>query len=160
MAITVLKDVMIEADALDRYFEGRVPVDLWRAYNAVQGHAPFDFVQVPFVLSNGRPRPADITIREVNGLKWVFVHDRPRGLSTFDKEGLPPGKDWRYLKIPQGTQLPEGLTVIRDELNERWGAVHYTLAPSCDMLLSRFVELLTRLAHDLVQGAPKQGIGP
>jgi len=160
MAVTVLKDVMIEANAFDRYFEGRVPVDLWRAYNISKGQSPFDFVQTPFVMSNGRPRPADIAIREVNGLKWVYVRDRPRGLSTFDKEGLPAGKDWRYLKIPEGTQLPEGLTIIRDELNERWGATHYTLAPACDMLLSRFVELLARLAHDLVQQAPTKDVAP
>jgi Tse2-like ADP-ribosyltransferase toxin len=160
MAITVLKDVMIEANALDRYFEGKVPVDLWRAYNLARGEAPFDFVQVPFVLSNGRARAADIAIREENGLRWVYVRDRPRGVSLFDKEGLPPGKDWRYLKIPQGTALPEGLTIIRDELNTRWGATHYTLAPACDMPLSRFLELLARLAHQLVQQTPAEGTAP
>lgn len=160
MAITVLKDVMIEAGALDRYFEGKVPVDLWRAYNVANNQSPFDFVQAPFVLSNGRPRPADITIDEVNGLKWVYVRERPRGLSLFDKEGLPPGKDWRYLRIPQGTQLPEGLTLIRDERNERWGATHYTLAPAQDMLLSRFLELLARLAHELLHAKPAQGTAP
>lgn len=160
MTITVLKDVMIEANALDRYFEGKVPVDLWRAYNVGQGQSPFDFVQAPFVLSNGRPRPADITIREVNGQKWVFVRDRPRGLSTFDREGLPQGRDWRYLKIPQGSQLPDGLTIVRDELNERWGAVHYTIAPAHDMPLSRFVELLARLAHELIQKSQTRKAAP
>lgn len=88
MAIAVLREVMIEADDLDRYFEGKVPVDLWRAYN----------------------------------------------------------------QIPRGTELPDGLVIVRDELNERWGATHYTLAPAYDMPLSQFVELLSHLARTLARG--------
>jgi Tse2 ADP-ribosyltransferase toxins len=146
---TVLKDILIEAHMLDRYFEGQVPVDLWRAYNIVKGTSPFEFVEHPTVLSNGRVRPADITIGEVNSRKWVFVKDRPRGLSTFDKPGLPPGKDWRYLKIPAGTQLPDGLAIVRDERNERWEATHYTIAPAYDMPLAQFKALLERLVHNI-----------
>lgn len=149
MKITVLKDVMIEAHSLDRYFEGVVPQTLWRAFNPSKGTEPFDFVEAATLLSNGRVRPADIAIREVNKVKWVFVKDRPRGLSTFDKPGLPPGKDWRYLRIPAGTKLPDGLTIVRDELNERWGATHYTIAPAMDMPLSQFKDLLARLAQTL-----------
>ena len=157
MNITVLKDVMIEAGRLDRYFEGFVPVTLWRAYNIAKGSGPFDFVEQAMVLSNGRPRPADITIREMQGRgKWVFVQDRPRGLSTFDQPGLPPGKDWRYLRIPAGTQLPEGLTIIKDELNERWQATHYTIAPAYDMPLDNFKALLARLGEILAAAEKAQ----
>jgi hypothetical protein len=152
---TVLKDILIEAHLLDRYFEGYVPVDLWRAYNIVKGTNPFDFVEKATVLSNGRVRPADITIGEVNSRKWVFVKDRPRGLSTFDKPGLPPGKDWRYLKIPAGTLLPEGLTIVRDERNERWEATHYTIAPAHDMPLAQFKALLERLVHNIAAASEK-----
>jgi hypothetical protein len=34
-----------------------------------RGHAPFDFVEQGFLLSNGRVRPADITIKEVANQK-------------------------------------------------------------------------------------------
>jgi hypothetical protein len=144
---TVLKDVMIEAHSLERYFEGHVPVDLWRAYNLSKGTGPFDFVEAATILSNGRVRPADIAIKEVDGTKWVLVRERPRGLSTFDKPGLPPGSDWRYLRIPAGTRLPEGLTIVRDELNKRWGATHYTIAPARDMPLVQFKALLAQLGR-------------
>jgi hypothetical protein len=79
--VKVLKDIYIEAGEVDRYFEGRVPTELWRA----KRNAPsfFSFVEEEFMMSNGRLRPADITIREVSGTKWVFVEKRPRGLSTF-----------------------------------------------------------------------------
>jgi hypothetical protein len=63
----------------------------------------------------------------------VQVKDRPRGLSTFDKPGLPRGRDWEYYKIPKGTKLPVGLVIVRDEFNEDYGATHYTwhLLPTC-----------------------------
>lgn len=32
--IKVLKDVLVTKNQLDRYFDGSVPVDLWRAFNA------------------------------------------------------------------------------------------------------------------------------
>lgn len=28
---TILRDILIEAHLIDRYFDGQVPVDLWRA---------------------------------------------------------------------------------------------------------------------------------
>jgi hypothetical protein len=84
-----------------------------------------------------------------------FVKERPRGLSTFDKPGLPPGRDWRHLKIPAGTKLPDGLTIVKDELNERWGTTHYTIAPATDMPLSQFKALLAQLGQ-LLASAPAE----
>ncbi len=77
MTISVLKDVLISRDQIDRYFESSVPVNLWRAMNVKMNRHPFEFVEKPFVLSNGRPRAADITIEMVNDEKWVKVKDRP-----------------------------------------------------------------------------------
>jgi len=147
----VLKDVCIEAGQVDRYFEGQVPVALWRGKR--KGTKPFDFVEEGFILSNGRPRPADITIRELAGTKWVFVQERPRGLSTFDKQGVPPGRDWEYYLIPAGTELPAGLAVVRDEYNTLYGATHYTIAPAHDMTLSQFKSLLSVFANLIARKA-------
>ena len=153
MSVTVLKDVLIAKGKIDRYFEGAVPVNLWRALNRKSGLSAFDFVEKAFVLSNGRPRPADITIESRNGNKWVCVNQRPRGLSTFDKQGLPKGKDWEYFKIPQGTVLPEGLAIVKDEYNTRFDATHYTIAPAYDMPLAQFKSKLQQLANSLIKEA-------
>ncbi|WP_226664739.1 hypothetical protein [Microbulbifer aggregans] len=153
MSIKVLKDVLIEKGRLERYFEGSVPKDLWRALNRKQGGSPFDFVEKAYKLSNGRPRPADIKIEHQNGEPWVFIKDRPRGLSTFDKKGVPTGKDWEYFKIPGGTDLPEGLAIVEDEYNERFKATHFTIAPAYDMPLAQFKNKLKLLANKLIKEA-------
>jgi hypothetical protein len=153
MSITTLKDVLIEKDQLDRFFDKLAPVDLWRALNRKSGSQPFDFIEKGFVLSNGRPRPADITIERRGNEDWVCVKNRPRGLSTFDKKGLPKGKDWEYFKIPKGTELPEGLAIVQDEYNTRFEATHYTIAPAFDMPLSQFKSKLLQLAQKLIKEA-------
>ena len=153
MQVTILKDVLIEKDKLDRYFDGKTPVDLWRALNKKSAQGVFDFIEQGYVLSNGRPRPADIKIEDIQGVKWVRVKDRPRGLSTFDKAGLPKGKHWEYYKIPKNTVLPEGLAVVKDEYNSRFEATHYTLAPAYDMPLDQFKAKLQELATLLIKEA-------
>ena len=115
MTINVLKDVLISKNQINRYYEGATPLNLWRALNAKRNTHPFEFVEQPFMLSNGRPRPADIKIEKIQGKKWVIVRDRPRGISTFDKPGVPPGKDWEYYIIPKGTVLPYGLAIVKRE---------------------------------------------
>ena len=153
MTTNVLKDILIAKDRIDRYFEGATPVTLWRAVNVKRGVQLFELVEQPFTLSNGRPRPADITIETIGGEKWVKVKDRPRGLSTFDKPGVPAGKHWEYYKIPKGTPLPHGLAIVRDEFNTNYQATHYTIAPAFDMPLSRFKLLLNRLAQLVLKEA-------
>jgi hypothetical protein len=153
MAVMILKDVLIARDQVDRYFEGVTPLNLWRALNVRLNQHPFQFVEDPFVLSNGRPRPADITIETVSGQKWVKITDRPRGISTFDKPGVPRGKNWEYYRIPMGTRLPDGLAIVRDEFNENFGATHYTIAPAFDMPLARFKMLLNQMAQQIIREA-------
>ena len=145
MSITLLKDVLIAKGQLDKYFDGNVPLNLWRSMNIKKNKEIFEIEEQGFVLSNGRPRPADIKIELRNGVKWVFVKQRPRGISTFDKAGAPSGKDWIYFKIPKGTVLPAGLAIVKDEYNNYYGAVHYTIAPAHDMPLEQFKMLLRKL---------------
>lgn len=153
MSIIILKDVIIAKGQVDNLFEGQVPTNLWRALNRKSGQDVFDFVEQPMVLSNGRPRPADIKIELRGGVKWVCVKQRPRGISTFDKPGLPAGKHWEYYKIPKGTVLPEGISIVKDEYNTRFGATHYTIAPSYDMPLAQFKLKLEQLASKLMKEA-------
>ncbi|MCW8126397.1 hypothetical protein [Microbulbifer halophilus] len=56
MTVTVLKEALIEKGALESYFDGEVPTNLWRALKRNSGNQVFDFVEEPFILSNGRPR--------------------------------------------------------------------------------------------------------
>lgn len=161
MSVTVLKEVLITAGKLDRYFEGVVPLNLWRACNRKRASSQaqktgniFDFVEEETILSNGRPRPADITIEtRIGGAKWVSVKNRPRGVSTFDKPGCPKGKDWEYFRIPQGTVLPMGLAIVRDEFNSSFEATHYTIAPAYDMPLEQFKGLLVQLLKHVIKEA-------
>ncbi len=147
MEINVLKDILIEKGQVDKYFEGLTPnTNLWRAVKVKYKGSPFDFVEEAYILSNGRPRPADIKIEAIQGVKWVKIKDRPRGVSTFDKSGVPPGKGWRYYEIPKRTKLPEGLAIVKDEKNSRFDATHYTIAPAKDMPLAEFKDLLNDLA--------------
>ena len=153
MSVVVLKDRLLEQGQIDRYFEGSVPVDLWRALKKSQKGGIFDFVEQECTLSDGRPRPADITIVDRRGEKWVEVRQRPRGLSTFDVLGAPPGDGWNYYRIPAGTVLPAGLCIVRDEFNPRYNATHHTIAPACDMPLATFKKLLVDLAALVVEEA-------
>lgn len=153
MSITVLKDVLIEKGMIENYFDGKVPTNLWRAFKRNSGKQILDFVEESFILSNGRPRVADIKIETRNGEKWVFVKDRPRGVSTFDKPGVPDGKGWDYFRIPKDTVLPEGLAIVKDLYNTRFQATHYTIAPAYDMPLSQFKSKLNALANSLIKEA-------
>ncbi len=151
METKLLKDLLLQQGMVDRYFEGHVPTHLWRALNNKKPASLFAMVEEPFMLSNGRPRPADVRIFDNNGQKWVSVSDRPRGISTFDAPGVPEGKDWSYYRIPAGTVLPAGLAVVRDEYNTRFSATHYTIAPAHDMPLTMFKLLLNQLATSAIR---------
>jgi hypothetical protein len=153
MGIKVLKDILVQAGRVNDYYEGCVPLNLWRALNRRKPSGLFDLVEDPFILSSGRPRPADIQIVIRAGIKWVSVSQRPRGVSTFDKPGVPPGKDWSYYRIPAGTVLPPGLAIVRDEYNSRFDATHYTIAPAYDMPLAQFKLLLNMFAKNAVREA-------
>lgn len=153
MSMTILKDVLVEKGMLESYFDGQVPTTLWRALKKKSGKAVFDFIEEPFILSNGRPRLADIQIENRGATKWVTVKERPRGVSTFDKPGVPTGNGWEYYRIPEGTVLPDGLAIVKDNYNNKFEATHYTIAPAWDMPLSQFKSKLSILAASLIKEA-------
>jgi hypothetical protein len=45
MSVTLLKDVLISCGELDRYFDGRTPVHLWRAHDTRKMAHPMDLVE-------------------------------------------------------------------------------------------------------------------
>ena len=145
MESTTLKDVFISLGELERYFDGIVPVNLWRGLNVKRSAALFDLIEKPFKMSNGRVRKPDITIEN----DWVKVKHWPRGISTFDKQGVPRGKDWVHYKIPAGTYLPKGLAIVKDSYNESFLATHYTIAPAYDMPIETFRILLKKFASEI-----------
>lgn len=149
MEATILKDVFISQGDLERYFEDYVPVNLWRGLNVKKNVGLFDLVEKPFKMSNGIVRKLDINID--NG--WVRVKDWPRGVSTFDRQGVPGGKDWAHYRIPAGTKLPKGIAIVKDSYNESFQATHYTIAPAHDMLLNSFKMLLNELAKNAIKVA-------
>lgn len=153
MTVTVLRDVLIQTNKLNMYFEDTTPVDLWRAKNRKSTANVFEFFEENTVSSNGRPRQADINIEKRNGVKWVSVKRQPRGISTFDRSGLPKGKNWEYYRIPKDTVLPDGLAVVKDQYNTMFQATHYTIAPAFDMPLTQFKNLLSVLVQRIIREA-------
>jgi len=146
MGFTVLKDLLISLGRLEDYIGGTVPVNLWRSHDTRLGGHPMDFVEKDYLLSDGRPRPADITIEpDAAGVPWVRVKQLPAGLSTWDKPGVFKNKAWRFYRIPKGTALPKDLVIIKDHFSERYGATHYTIAPAREMPLATFKQLLVDL---------------
>lgn len=146
-----LKDVLIGAGEIDKYFDGKVPVNLWRAKNLGAKESTFGMVEQKIIRNNGKVRPADITIYKKAGVDWVSVEQRPRGISTFDKPNVFTRGRWDYYKIPAGTDIPNGLAIVEDGLNIALGAKHYTIAPAFDMPLNQFKNLLNVLAQVLVR---------
>ena len=146
-----LKDILVEKGQIDKYFDEKVPVNLWRAKNIKSKEPIFGLVEKKIVRNNGKVRPADITIVKKGSEDWVLVKDRPRGLSTFDKPNVFKAGRWEYYKIPAGTNLPVGLAIVEDTFNYGLGAVHYTIAPAFDMPLTQFRNLLNLLAQELVK---------
>ena len=90
----ILKDVLIQAGQIDKYFDGRTPVTLWRAKKKSLPGDAFELVEKPLYKSGGIPRPADIRIEEgKDGRRWVNVEYFPRGISTFDAPRTFKGKN-------------------------------------------------------------------
>src|SRR5690554_1512299 len=125
----ILKDILISAGDIDRYFE-KSPVNLWRAKRVADQGTIFGLVEEDKILSNGQPRPADISISIKAGVKWVSCRPTPRGKSTFAKPNTFKATSWKYSKLPQGPVLPTGLPIVRDRFIALIVATNSTIAPA------------------------------
>lgn len=69
-----LRDVLIAADEIDRYFGSRAQVTLWRAKRVGPTTHLFSLIEQPVTRPGGKVRPADITIEM--GPEWPGVGPR------------------------------------------------------------------------------------
>lgn len=76
---------------------------------------------------------------------------KAHGTSLFDRPNVFKGKKWEYFEIPEGTLIPKGLVIVRDDRNERFEATHYTISPSYRMPVENFLKLLDQLALNASQ---------
>jgi len=150
MKIEILRDVLVELGEVERLIGRCHSLDLWRAIDASEAKDLFRLVENDIVRAPGKISQADITIRDYRGEKWVYCRDFPRGVSTFDRAGVFRGDKWKYYKIPAGTMLPEGIVIVRDFYNLRYGATHHTIAPERDMALRQFRALLAEFATHII----------
>ncbi|WP_164887286.1 hypothetical protein [Hahella sp. KA22] len=69
------------------------------------------------------------------------------------------GKNWAYLEIPAGTDIPEGILIVRDDYNERFEATHYSIVPNRAMSVSTFKNLLDELYTNIQKKKRKMSNG-
>lgn len=93
----------------------------------------------------GSLRRPDITIKEIGGIEYVEA-ELDKGTSLFDKSGTFGFKNFDYFEIPAGTEIPNGLIIIKGEFNQKYNATHYSICPNYRMRKDYFVNLLDRLA--------------
>ena len=141
----VLKDILISASEIDRYFE-ESSTNLWRAKKTKDKGSLIGLAEGGDILSNGKVKTTDITIALRNETKWVLCKPAPKGTSAFDDPNTLKGSPWEYYKIPAGTKLPTGLTIVKDNFNNKMDTTNYAIAPTHDMPLSNFKLLLNQLA--------------
>jgi hypothetical protein len=122
------------------------PCDLFRSGNA--HFSRLDHVRTSPPRKEGETIDIEV-FQEKDTSYWVKAGTG--GISVFTNPILSRGKYW--YKIKAGTYIPDGLQIIRDkkpEEDEKRSLpdepVHYTICPLYDMLRSRYVYLLSKLA--------------
>ena len=113
---------------------------------------------MPRELRKGQFRPADVTIEQRNGIDYIIPkiskktsHGiwKAQGTSLFDRSNTFVGKNWEYIEIPEGTKIPVGLLIIKDDYNERFEATHYSIVPDHAMSLKAFKLLIDSLLKNI-----------
>ncbi|WOC28688.1 hypothetical protein LY624_18895 [Pseudoalteromonas sp. N1230-9] len=77
---TLLKDILLDKGQIHKYYEGMVPVNLWRGLNVKKNMELFELIEDDVILSNGRPRPADISVIGEGADAKINVKESPRGI--------------------------------------------------------------------------------
>ncbi len=166
-----MKEVLIESGTVKKFFakinglsriydgEKDLGLFLWRASRTDQPcvnplHPDF----VPRELRKGQFRPADVTIERRNGVEYIIPKVskktsesiwKAQGTSLFDRPDTFKGKNWEYIEIPEGTKIPDGILIIKDDYNERFEATHYSIAPNHAMSVKAFKLLLNTLLTNI-----------
>jgi len=84
-----------------------------------------------------RVRAGEVDTKKINGISIIVSNGK--GISLYNKIGLAlaPLSGWVW-EIKSNTSLPIGLKIIKDDKPEG----HYSLCPSKNMPVSKFVSLL------------------
>jgi hypothetical protein len=116
---------MAETTTTNLYRSCRIeqfPHGLMRDEEPVPGVLYPDFY--PKTLKSGDVRAADVEMETKKGVEWV----RPGGgTSLFDRSGVFTAPGWLSFQIPEGTPVPESLTVRNTGYNKRFKATHYQI---------------------------------
>jgi len=135
---------------LQKLFLSNTPVDLYRFVGdeEPQGRMILHPVLEHTQLKDGRMRYPDV-VREKVGDTWIIFPKFRKGVSLFDGPAkfTRPGRQYR---IPRGTQLPPGLSVSEDKLNEGFGYMHYSIMPRIVMAEMHFLFLLRSFAANAI----------
>jgi hypothetical protein len=60
---------------------------------------------------------------------------------------------------PKGTEIPNGLIIVKDSYSKKYQATHYSLSPNYTMPQTQFKLLLDRLARNAIARATKVSSG-
>ena len=139
----------IKKRALRQLFDKDTPlnVDLYRGQKPDERGSPvLHPILKAYLLSNGKERPADITLYQKDGVPWV--DSTSGGVSLFDIIGNPSAS-WDYYKINAGSAIPLGLVITKDKTlkskSNEPAPTHYSIRPHWDMPIKQFLMLLDDL---------------
>ncbi|MBI3897623.1 MAG: hypothetical protein HY308_04910 [Gammaproteobacteria bacterium] len=156
--------LLLDASLIQRIYKHKgqeLSATVWRALRTdVETEGPLhpDFYRRQ--KSDGSYRDPDVTIQTIDGFEYVvpkLYKDtrksiwKVEGASLFDKEGVFGNNQWDYFEIPAGTEVPEGILIIRDDKNKRYDTIHYSIVPNYMMPVSEFKEKLDELARDALK---------
>lgn len=156
-----VRSFFVRIDALDRVYDSEkdLALFLWRASRTDQPtENPLHPDFVPRELRKGKFRAADVTVEKHEGVDFIIpkvYKKRPedfwkaQGTSLFDKPNTFAGKQWEYIEIPKGTEIPKGILIIKDDYNDRFKATHYSIVPDHPMPVSNFKLLLNQLMANI-----------
>lgn len=156
-----VKSFFAKIDGLSRIYDSEkdLALFLWRASRTDQPcENPLYPDFVPREIRKGKFRPADVTIEKRNGIDFIIpkVYKKgsddiwkAQGTSLFDRPDTFVGKQWEYIEIPQGTEIPGGILIIKDDKNERFEATHYSIVPNKPMSVTTFKLLLNMLMANI-----------
>lgn len=162
-----VRSFFVKIDSVNRIFSSDkdLVLQLWRASRTDQPKQnPLEPDFEPRDIGRGLFRDPDVTIKKINDIEYVipkiyqkFDADmwKVQGTSLFDRANTFRGKNWEYIEIPAGTDIPEGILIIKDDFNEQFKATHYSIVPDRMMTLEKFRRLLKQLLMNVLA---KKGI--
>lgn len=143
-----IEKLLISKGELDRIYVGALKLYLWRSLHKTANttnplHPDFE----PRQIRIGVLRAPDVEIKPIGGLDHVIAR-LGQGTSLFDKPNAFGDANWLYFEIPEGTEIPNGLIITKDNYNSKFKATHYSISPNYTMPKLQFIKLLDKLAEN------------